>query len=181
MESGFSIRLPAWLRNYGDAAGPLETVEQRMRFVIGLSRRNIEEGTGGPFAAAVFEQDTDRLVSIGVNLVMSEALSIAHAEMVAISLAQRAIGSGCLKECVLYASCQPCAMCLGAVPWSGVEGIVCGAREEDARAVGFDEGDKPDDWPAALRRRGIRVTLDVLRDEAREVLQTYQKGSGTIY
>lgn len=181
MKYDFSIRLPGWVRGYVDNADPSDTEADRMRYVVELSLRNIQEGTGGPFGAAVFDKHTCRLVSLGVNVVSSSGLSLAHAEMVAISLAQARLGSICLKECLLYTSCQPCAMCLGAIPWSGLGGIVCGAREEDARAIGFDEGDKPNDWPAALRRRGIEVRLDVLREEAKEVLLTYQRMQGTIY
>jgi tRNA(Arg) A34 adenosine deaminase TadA len=81
----------------------------------------------------------------------------------------------------LVSSTEPCAMCLGAIPWSGVRGLVCGARDEDARAAGFDEGTKPANWAKALDERGIEVVRDVLRDEAREVLRSYVSGGGTIY
>jgi tRNA(Arg) A34 adenosine deaminase TadA len=81
----------------------------------------------------------------------------------------------------LVTSCEPCAMCFGAVPWSGVTSLVCGARKDDAQLAGFDEGDKPENWAAALERRGIRVTQDLLRDEARQVLRDYSASDGTIY
>jgi hypothetical protein len=57
----------------------------------------------------------------------------------------------------LVASTQPCAMCLGATPWSGVRHLVCGARDEDAEEIGFDEGMKPADWIRSLEERGITV------------------------
>jgi tRNA(Arg) A34 adenosine deaminase TadA len=72
-------------------------------------------------------------------------------------------------------------MCLGALPWAGIHSLVCGAREEDARAVGFDEGDKPADWIAGLERRGIRVTRDVRREEARQILEDYVRRGGVVY
>ena len=72
-------------------------------------------------------------------------------------------------------------MCLGAIPWSGVRRVVCGARGEDACAIGFDEGAKPMDWAGALKSRGITVVQDVLRDEARAVLTQYAKSGGIIY
>jgi tRNA(Arg) A34 adenosine deaminase TadA len=72
-------------------------------------------------------------------------------------------------------------MCLGAIPWSGVRHVICGARGEDACAIGFDEGAKPDDWIGALASRGIEVTRDVLRDEARAVLNHYHTTGGRIY
>ena len=81
----------------------------------------------------------------------------------------------------LVASTDPCAMCLGAIPWSGVRHLLTGARDSDARAIGFDEGPKVADWQGALRERGIEVRCDVLRDEARAVLEAYRDNGGSIY
>ena len=72
-------------------------------------------------------------------------------------------------------------MCLGATPWSGVRHLVCAARDEDARAVGFDEGVKPTLWVGALEERGITVERDVLRQEAADVLREYADRGGEIY
>jgi len=72
-------------------------------------------------------------------------------------------------------------MCLGAVPWSGVRRVLCGARARDAEAIGMDEGPKPAGWAAALGRRGIEVRRDVLRAEARAVLQLYRDRGGPVY
>lgn len=81
----------------------------------------------------------------------------------------------------LYTSAEPCAMCMGAIPWSGVDRVVCAAADADVRAIGFDEGDKPGDWVAACRRRGIAVASGVLRDEAVAVLLAYQASGGVVY
>jgi tRNA(Arg) A34 adenosine deaminase TadA len=72
-------------------------------------------------------------------------------------------------------------MCLGAIPWSGVRSVICGARDQDARRIGFDEGSKPDRWVKSLENRGIRVFRDVLREEALAVLLDYHKRGGLIY
>src|SRR3989304_5371368 len=85
----------------------------------------------------------------------------------------RSGGVGGRGSMQLVTSCEPCAMCFGAVPWSGASSMICGARKQDAEAAGFDEGDKPENWVAALERRGIKVTLDVKRDAAARVLQDY--------
>jgi tRNA(Arg) A34 adenosine deaminase TadA len=81
----------------------------------------------------------------------------------------------------LVASTEPCAMCFGAVPWSGVSRLICGARDKDARNVGFDEGPKLSNWVAELRSRGIVVLRDVLREEAVAVLHEYVAAGGPIY
>jgi tRNA(Arg) A34 adenosine deaminase TadA len=111
--------------------------------------------------------------------------SIAHAEMLALTLAQKAVGTydlGSGKTMYeLVTSTEPCAMCLGAIPWSGVRRVVCGAHGADANAIGFDEGAKPSDWVGELRRRGIEVVRDALREEAQAVLQQYAAMGGHIY
>jgi tRNA(Arg) A34 adenosine deaminase TadA len=147
---------------------------------------NIENRTGGPFGAGVFEYRSGRLVAVGVNRVESLNCSIAHAEMMAIAIAQRVRGSYNLASesdtaYELVTSTEPCAMCLGAIPWSGVRSVVCGARDEDARAIGFDEGPKPDNWMKSLKDRGINVCRDVLREQAKAVLLEYSERGGLIY
>lgn len=180
------LKLPKWLcaitQREDQVIAPLEA---RVRFVIDLARQNIEHRTGGPFGAAVFEAATGRVAGVGVNLVEASSCSMAHAEMVAIAMAQQTVGNydlgagGGLYE--LATSTEPCAMCLGAIPWSGLRRVVCAAHGEDAAAIGFDEGAKPGDWVGELRKRGIEVVRDVLRDEARAVLQLYARSDGLIY
>jgi tRNA(Arg) A34 adenosine deaminase TadA len=181
------LELPEWVESFlARQGGAFDTVESKMRLAIELARQNIEHRTGGPFGAAIFEIGAGRLVSVGMNLVETANCSILHAEMVAIARAQQAVGSydlagGGRPLCELVTSTEPCAMCLGAIPWSGVRRVVCGARGEDACAIGFDEGAKPADWPGELRTRGIEVVRDILRDEARAVLRRYGETGGTIY
>lgn len=185
----FELAVPAWLQQFIDAVPAgyrFETPEQRMRFAVELSRRNIEQGSGGPFGAAIFAIDTHQLIAPGINLVMSNQCSMLHAEVVAIMLAQRAVGSFDLGADAhagyeLYSSTEPCAMCLGATGWSGVRRLVCAARDEDARAVGFDEGVKAADWVSGFQSRGIEVVQDLCREQAVAVLQAYQRAGGVIY
>lgn len=178
--------LPDWLTDYIGETTAIPAVEDRMSFVIGAAKLNSLHKTGGPFAAAIFESRTGRLISLGVNLVTSQGLSILHAEMVAISLAQRKLGvydlgSTGQPQHQLVASTEPCAMCFGAIPWSGVRELVTGARDEDARAIGFDEGPKLTDWKIALTGRGIGVITDLKRREAAAVLKDYVAEGGHIY
>jgi tRNA(Arg) A34 adenosine deaminase TadA len=181
------LRLPGWTETFlADAVRSYPTADERMRLVIRLAQLNIEHQSGGPFGAGIFEMRTGRLVAVGVNLVESANCSIAHAEVLAIAVAQQTAGHYDLgtKEGTGYelvTSAEPCAMCLGAIPWSGVRSLVCGARDEDARLIGFDEGAKPDNWPESLESRGIRVLRDVLRKEAQVVLLDYQARGGLIY
>jgi tRNA(Arg) A34 adenosine deaminase TadA len=179
------MRLPDWVEDtLADRVYP--TVEDRMRLAVELSRLNVRHGTGGPFGAAIFERETGELLAPGVNLVVAANCSVFHAEMGAIMVAQQLVGGfdlggEDLPPYELIASTEPCAMCLGATPWSGVRRLVCGARDEDASAIGFDEGEKPVQWVPALERRGITVVRDVLREEAASVLREYVDNGGEIY
>ncbi len=183
----YRLELPAWITDYlSKSSGQTNTPEQRMDLIIGLARMNIQHGTGGPFAAAVFRLDTHQLVAPGVNRVLPSRCSAAHAEMVALILAQQIVnshdlGAEGLPPHELVTTCEPCTMCLGAICWSGVRQVVCGAREADATEIGFDEGPKPDNWMTELEQRGIRIIQDIKRQDARQILQDYALGQGTIY
>jgi len=181
-----SFDLPGWLETYSQTYVADTDLKSRMDFVISASRHNVREGTGGPFAAAIFAIETGELVSLGVNLVMTQGMSFLHAEIVALALAQRKLGCYDLGEVSaaryeLLSSTEPCAMCLGAIPWSGVRRVVTAARDEDARAIGFDEGAKPENWIRSLESRGINVIADIERESARSVLQLYNVQEGHIY
>jgi tRNA(Arg) A34 adenosine deaminase TadA len=181
-----AIELPEWVGAVvADAPVRLETPEARMNLALALARANVARG-GGPFGAVVVEIESGRIVAPGVNLVVPLGCSLAHAEMVALAVAERIagshdLGSAGLPAMELVTSTEPCAMCLGAIPWSGIRGLVCGATGEDAEQVGFDEGSKPDEWVRELERRGIQVRRGVLRDEAAEVLREYARSGGPIY
>jgi tRNA(Arg) A34 adenosine deaminase TadA len=157
-----------------------------MAFVLDLARANVRHATGGPFGAAVFDRRTGRLVSVGVNRVVPLRNSVLHAEIVAIMLAERALrsfrlGPDAHRDCELVTSCEPCAMCLGAVLWSGVTRLVCGATGADARRIGFDEGPVFPASYAYLRRAGLAIVRRVKHAEARQVLLDYAQRGGLIY
>ncbi len=183
----FTIQLPPWLIAQWETLRSrcYSTVEERMALAIELAEQNVDNGTGGPFGAAIFGQSSHRLMAVGVNLVTNQDCSLAHAETVALALAQRVVGhydlSHANEPLELVTSVEPCAMCLGAIPWSGIKSVVCGACTEDAEAVGFDEGSKPARWIMTLTKRGIDVTTEVMRDEARRVLEIYKLQGQEIY
>jgi tRNA(Arg) A34 adenosine deaminase TadA len=179
------FELPSWVDEL-ETDRPYGTPEAQVGFAITLARGNVTAGTGGPFGAAVFEIGSGRLVAAGVNLVVPTNTAIAHAEIVAIARAGQAVGSfdlgaGGLPEMVLACSCEPCAMCFGAVPWSGVRRLLTGARDADARAIGFEEGPKMPDWREQLESRDIEVVTDVERESGAQVLRDYVAAGGPVY
>lgn len=181
-ESALVLSVPVWIDEVVRGfRGALETDDERMALTVALSRHNVERG-GGPFGATVFLGS--ELVAAGVNLVLGTGLSIAHAEIIAMMRAQRALldsprAAG--GRYSLVASTEPCCQCFGALVWSGIEHLTCGANTADAEAIGFDEGPKPTAWVEALEARGISVTQGVRREEARAVLGDYVRRGGTIY
>ena len=189
MSAANSIRidLPDWISGFvHHLPERLETAEERMGAAISLSEQNVRHDTGGPFGALVVSEKDGRVVAVGVNRVEPQLCSAAHAEIVALSLAQRRMGNWSLAATELgplqlITSCEPCAMCLGAIPWSGVSSVLCGATKADAEAAGFDEGVRPPDWVDVLARRGIDVRTGVLRQQAARVLERYARMGRSIY
>jgi tRNA(Arg) A34 adenosine deaminase TadA len=180
------IGAPPWVARLVEWDGCYPTDEDRMRLAVSLARENVLREGGGPFGAVVFEAGPGRAVAAGVNSVTRLATSVLHAEVMAIMLAQHRVGSYTLAGAglprhELVTSCEPCAMCLGAAFWSGVRRLVCGATRDDAMGLGFDEGPV---FPASyeyLAARGITVTRQVLRPEAREVMELYLHRGGAVY
>jgi tRNA(Arg) A34 adenosine deaminase TadA len=184
--SSFRLSLPGWLADWRPP-GPLPHLIDRMELVLGLAMRNVTERTGGPFAAAVFERDSGRLVSVGVNHVVASNCSLAHAEVLALGLADAALGTYDLgaperPRLQLVSSSQMCAMCLGAVVWSGVSEVAYSTTSGDVIAiVGFDEGPTPAEYSDQLERRGIGVIPGLMRDEGLAVLRAYVASGGVVY
>ena len=177
--------LPQWIDEEIENARTYADDDARVGFAIRLAQRNIENGTGGPFGAALFDSD-GHIVAAGVNLVLPQHCSAAHAEIVAFGIAQARLRRARLNEdggqYVIATSAQPCAMCYGACFWAGIDEILIGARSSDVVELGgFDEGPLPADWIGELDARGIAVRRDILREEARDVFKRYVQIGGAPY
>ena len=180
------VEYPDWVREIIDWDASLPTDEDRMRLAIRLSHENVERGTGGPFGALVVERDSGRLVSVGMNSVVRLHNCTLHGEMVAFMMAQQRVRSFTLNAPglpvhELVTSCEPCAMCLGTALWSGVRRIVCGASRDDATQLRFEEGPVFAQSYTYLEERGVAIRRNVLRAEARAVLERYRAKGGPIY
>jgi guanine deaminase len=143
-----------------------------LREAIQLARNGMNTGKGGPFGAVIVKDG--KIVGRGSNEVTSTNDPTAHAEVVAIRDACRNLGTFQLDGCTLYASCEPCPMCLGAIYWARPGRIVYGAFHSDAADAGFDdqfiykEIDKP------REQRSIPMT-QTLRDEANTVFAEWKE------
>lgn len=180
------LTLPAWVHETVDAAALYPGDAEKVALAIELSRMNIEAASGGPFGAVVFGPD-DRIIAVGVNRVLPQNTSLAHAENMAYMLAQQRLQTARLNERVggpvtLATSSQPCCQCYGATVWAGIDRLLIGARAEDVMELTeFDEGPLPADWVGELNKRGIEVVRDLNRDAAREVLRAYGEHGGQRY
>lgn len=179
------LTLPIWIRDAVDDTRVYADDESKIALAIELARRNVENHSGGPFGAAVFTGE-GRLVSVGVNRVIAQNCSVAHAEMMAYMMAQQRLQHFRLNEngerFILATSAQPCCQCYGATVWAGIDELLIGARSEDVEELTeFDEGPLPADWIGELQLRAIAVRRDILRDEARAVLKAYGELGGVAY
>ncbi len=183
------LALPAWVHEIADRA-LYPGDDDKMSLAIMLAQRNVEARSGGPFGAAVFD-DRGRLISIGVNRVLSQNCSMAHAETMAYGLAQQRLQRARINDALpgetpsritLATSAQPCVQCYGATFWAGIDRMLIGARREDVtRLTAFDEGPLPTDWVGQLERCGMEIVCDVQRDAACEVLRLYIDHDGEAY
>ena len=178
------LTLPTWIHDEVDGNRIYPDADSRIALAIQLSRRNIDHRSGGPFGAAVFTE-SGRLVGVGVNRVVPHNCSVAHAEVMALATSQQRLQNYRLnlggERITLATSAQPCSMCYGALIWAGIDELLIAARADDVQALaGFDEGPLPADWAGELRKRGIEVHTDLMRDLARDVLRDYGE-SGLVY
>ncbi len=179
------LTLPIWVLELELGGRDFSTDAAKVAFAIELSKHNIERGSGGPFGAAVFSP-TDQVIAVGVNRVVRQSCSLAHAETMAYMLAQQRLQRFRLNEdgapITLATSSQPCCQCYGATMWAGIDRLLIGARSEDVMALTpFDEGPLPNDWVGELNQRGIEVVRDLERDAACAVLKTYGETDGPNY
>ena len=184
------LTLPTWVHESVDTSRTYAGDEAKVALAIELSRLNIEAGSGGPFGAALFGPD-DRIIAIGVNRVLPHTCSLAHAETMAYMLAQQRTQRARLNEdgagnrvgpITLATSSQPCCQCYGATIWAGIDRLLIGARSDDVEELTeFDEGPLPADWIGELEQRGIAVTRDLRREDARAVLRAYGERGGEHY
>jgi tRNA(Arg) A34 adenosine deaminase TadA len=184
----FTLSLPDWaVEENRRLPAVMPTVEERMAAVIRFSRLNFERRTGGPFAAGVFERDTGKPVVIGVNRVVASNCSSAHAEVMTLSVAQKLIGTydlggNGMPTYQMVVNWRPCAMCFGAVLWSGVRSLVIAGNGPELEAItGFDEGPVHPEWEHELAKRGIELINNVLREEALAVYRDFAASGALVY
>ena len=142
-----------------------------MRRAIALAQAGVDSNAGGPFGCVIVKNG--RVVGEGVNRVTSTNDPTAHAEIVAIRDACRNLNSFQLDGCVVYTSCEPCPMCLGAIYWARPDRIIIACDRNDAAKAGFDDAFIYDELCGSdLSQRKVPIST-ILRDEGLKVFQNW--------
>ncbi len=144
--------------------------EHFLREAIRLSVEKVAAGQGGPFGAVVVRQG--EIVGRGWNRVTGTNDPTAHAEIVAIRDACRQLDTFRLTGCTLYASCEPCPMCLAAAYWARIDRLCYAASSEDAAAAGFDDSWIADQLRLPVDKRSLS-TEQALRHEAQAAFRAW--------
>jgi guanine deaminase len=144
---------------------------------IQLAAEHMRAKDGGPFGALVVRDN--KIIATGWNQVTSSNDPTAHAEVMAIRAAAARLGTFVLRGCILYTSCEPCPMCLGAACWARVARIVFAATRTDAAGAGFDDEELYRELalPPAARKLPMQ---QILRDKAVEVFDEWRRLPGKI-
>jgi guanine deaminase len=151
--------------------------EAFMRRAIALAQEGMDRGQGGPFGSVVVKGD--RIVGEGQNRVTATNDPTAHAEVVAIRAACAALGTFDLAGCEIYASCEPCPMCLSAIYWARLDRIWYANGREDAARIGFDDALIYREVALPPEERGLPMQR-LLPDEARAAFEAWLRKADRI-
>jgi len=143
-----------------------------MRRAIALSAEKMRAGLGGPFGAVIARNS--EIIACGYNQVTSAKDPTAHAEIMAIREACRALASFSLAGCEIYTSCEPCPMCLGAIYWARLDRVYYGNTRADAAAIGFDDARIYRELQASIADRSVPL-IQLVPEEARRVFQQWSE------
>lgn len=151
--------------------------EEYMRMAIRLSEENVEKGLGGPFGAVITR--AGKLVAKSANTVVPDNDPTAHAEIATIRLACKTLGTYDLSGCVIYTSCEPCPMCLGAIYWAHLDKMYYGNTKKDAAEIGFDDDFIYQEMDLKPEERKLKAE-SLLRNEAQKAFKLWDNNEQKI-
>jgi tRNA(Arg) A34 adenosine deaminase TadA len=148
-----------------------------MRRAVAIALAKMHENAGGPFGAVIVRNG--EIIAEGWNQVTSANDPTAHAEIVAIRAACAKLQTFDLSDCEMFASCEPCPMCLGAILWARIARLYYANGRDDARAIGFDDDAFYREVSLPPERRSV-PTARLLADEARAVFKAWEADPNKI-
>jgi tRNA(Arg) A34 adenosine deaminase TadA len=146
-----------------------------MRIAIRLSEQNVQKALGGPFGAIIVKEE--KIIARSGNRVTSACDPTAHAEVVAIRKAARKLHTYDLSGCVIYTSCEPCPMCLGAIYWARISEIYYANTKSDAADAGFSDRFIYEELQKPNPERNLRITR-MLGEEAKPAFRLWNEANG---
>ncbi|WP_347374415.1 nucleoside deaminase [Aequorivita sp. Q41] len=148
-----------------------EKHKEFIRRAIALSEKGMDTNAGGPFGAVIVKNN--EIIAEGFNKVTSSNDPTAHAEVVAIRKACEVLGTFQLDDCIIYTSCEPCPMCLGAIYWARPKAVYYACTKKDAAEIGFDDDFIYDEIDKNIENRNIKF-INISREEGRKVFQKWE-------
>lgn len=147
-----------------------------MRTALRLAEESVRDG-GGPFGAVVVKEG--EVVARGTNRVAPDGDPTAHAEVVAIRRACRVLDDFSLEGCTLYASCEPCPMCLGAIYWAHLDAVYYAATHTEAAQAGFDDAFIYEEIEKPPSERKLRMQR-LLPEESQLPFEVWETHEGRV-
>ena len=153
--------------------------EKFMQEAIRLSQAGMQQNKGGPFGCIIVKND--EIVGRGWNQVLANNDPTAHAEIIAIRDACTNLGSFHLHDCELYASCEPCPMCLAAIYWAQIKLIYFANTRNDAEEIGFNDSFIYDEMAIPAEQRNVKMIALGRTDALKVFGQWAEKGDKRLY
>lgn len=158
----------------------VEAMNEHKKFMeraIELAKEGMNSNQGGPFGAIIVKDG--EIIAEGYNQVTSSNDPTAHAEVVAIRKACNTLGSFQLEDCIIYTSCEPCPMCLGAIYWARPKAIYYGCTRGDAKDIDFDDQFIYDEIEVDISKRQIPF-INMMREESKVVFYNWSTKNDRI-
>lgn len=151
-----------------------------LQAAIEQARQTMNQGIGGPFGAAVIDENGN-ILAVSSNSVLKDKDPTAHAEVNAIRAACRQRGNYDLSGCVLYTTAYPCPMCLAAIIWANIKKVYFGCRPCDAEAIGFRDDYIYRFIEGKCTDKSVMEITELDRDECLQLFDEYRQKKKTIY
>jgi len=142
-----------------------------MERAIALAAEGMNADAGRPFGAVVVKDN--EILAEAYNQVTTMNDPTAHAEIVAIRRACEKLKNFELRECIIYTSCEPCPMCLGAIYWSQAKMVYYGCSRQDAAAYNFDDQFIYDEIDKNMKDRKIKF-VQIAQKKAVQVFEAWK-------
>jgi tRNA(Arg) A34 adenosine deaminase TadA len=152
----------------------MATHEKFMRMAIRLAEKNVALDKGGPFGAVIVKND--KVIAKSANKVTRSKDPTAHAEVSTIRLACKKLNTFDLSGCIIYTSCEPCPMCLGAIYWANIDTIYYGNTKKDAAAIGFNDQFIYEELDLPMAERKLPI-IQLMREEALVAFKAWERST----